>query len=79
YAASGRLDEAQQQLELADRLRPDQLQTLSALASLYARRNDRSHALEAVSRALAAHPADSQREALEALRIQLQSGRVDAR
>ncbi|MEO6952477.1 MAG: tetratricopeptide repeat protein, partial [Polyangia bacterium] len=32
YAASGRLDEAQLELELADRLRPDQLQTLSALA-----------------------------------------------
>lgn len=79
YAAQGRLADAQQQLELADRLRPGDLQTLSALASLYARRNDRTHALETVSRALATRPADPEREALEALRIQLQSGRVDAR
>ena len=79
YAAAGRLDDAQLALELADRLAPGHLETLSALASLYARRNDRRAALDAVSRALATHPVDSQREALEALRIQLQSGRVDAR
>jgi tetratricopeptide (TPR) repeat protein len=75
----GRLDEAERLLTRADRLAPGEPEILEHLGELYAKKADRTRALEAYRRALAHKPDEELRRTVEEQILLLENGRLGAR